>query len=47
MGMAAPTHHTADMYQEQGVATYWVVDPDPPVVEIWVPDVPFPVSGGV
>ena len=26
------------LYQEQGVATYWIVDPDAAVVEVWRPD---------
>jgi Uma2 family endonuclease len=30
------------LYQEQGVATYWLVDPDARVVEVWTPDATFP-----
>ena len=26
------------LYQEAGVTTYWVVDPDARVVEVWHPD---------
>jgi Uma2 family endonuclease len=31
------------LYQEQGVATYWVVDPDARLVEVWVPEAAFPM----
>ncbi len=30
------------VYQEQGVPTYWIVDPDNNQVEIWTPDTLFP-----
>ena len=26
------------LYQRQGVATYWIVDPDAELVEVWHPD---------
>jgi len=26
------------VYQEHGVPTYWIVDPDATVVEVWHPD---------
>ena len=26
------------LYQEQDVATYWIVDPEAQVVEVWHPD---------
>ncbi len=26
------------VYQEHGVSTYWIVDPDAQVVEVWRPD---------
>ena len=31
------------LYQEVGVATYWVVDPDAREVEVWTPEAAFPV----
>jgi Uma2 family endonuclease len=31
------------LYQEVGVATYWVVDPDAHEVEVWTPDDAFPL----
>jgi Uma2 family endonuclease len=30
------------LYQEVGVATYWVVDPDGRAVEVWTPADTFP-----
>ena len=30
------------LYQEVGVATYWVVDPDAHEVEVWTPEAAFP-----
>lgn len=30
------------VYQEQGVPTYWIVDPDNNQVEVWTPDTLFP-----
>ncbi|MES2306779.1 MAG: Uma2 family endonuclease [Gemmatimonadota bacterium] len=31
------------LYQEQGVPTYWIVDLDQQLVEVWTPDARFPV----
>ena len=31
------------LYQQQGVATLWLVDPDRRLVEVWTPDARFPV----
>jgi Uma2 family endonuclease len=31
------------LYQAQGVASYWIVDPDAAAVEVWTPDAVFPV----
>jgi Uma2 family endonuclease len=31
------------VYQEQGVATYWIVDTAHRNVEVWTPDAHFPV----
>jgi Uma2 family endonuclease len=31
------------LYQEVGVATYWVVDPDAGEVEVWTPETAFPL----
>jgi len=31
------------LYQEQGVGTYWVVDADAQLVEVWTPEAIFPV----
>jgi Uma2 family endonuclease len=31
------------LYQEVGVPTYWIVDPEPRCVEVWTPDATFPV----
>lgn len=30
------------LYQEVGVALYWIVDPDQKAVEVWTPDAQFP-----
>jgi len=30
------------LYQEHGVETYWVVDPDAQLVELWAPEATFP-----
>lgn len=32
------------LYQEVGIPAYWVVDPDAHVVEVWAPEVHFPVT---
>ncbi len=31
------------IYREQGVQTYWIIDADAGVVEVWTPDAQFPV----
>jgi Uma2 family endonuclease len=31
------------LYQEVGVATYWIVDPERRCVEVWTPEATFPV----
>ncbi len=30
------------LYQEVGVSTYWIVDPDEQVVEVWTPEIRLP-----
>ena len=30
------------LYQEVGVSTYWIVDPERRCVEVWTPDATFP-----
>jgi Uma2 family endonuclease len=32
------------LYQEVGIPLYWLVDPDAKVVEVWTPEVQFPVT---
>ncbi len=32
------------VYQEQGVPTYWIVDPDNNQVEVWTPETLFPTA---
>lgn len=36
--MAMPDTARRDPVQERGAATYWIVDPDAQVVEVWHPD---------
>ena len=35
--------HKRKLYQQQGVAIIWLVDPDRRLVEVWTPDAHFPV----
>ena len=35
------------LYQEVGVGTYWVIDPDVREVEVWTPDAVFPAAPAV
>jgi len=30
------------LYQEQGIGTYWIVDPDAQTIEVWTPEAVFP-----